>query len=78
MDEHETIRIIMSNIQKVGRVIRKPIKEGEIDVNRKKKNFVTVYDFFDNTHRDLLRHSMNRFKTYSMEEAFVVKEVEYD
>ena len=68
---------IRAVIQKIGRVIRKPIEEGELDVNQNKESYVRVYDFFDDTHKDLIRHSMNRFMTYKMEKSFIVKEVKY-
>jgi superfamily II DNA or RNA helicase len=71
-------RGIRSVIQKIGRVIRKPILAGETDVDQKRENIVRVYDFFDNSHKNLAKHSLNRFLTYKMEEGFVVKEVIYE
>ena len=70
-------RGIRAVIQKLGRVIRKPIKKGEIDVDQSEENIVKIYDFFDNTHKDLMRHSMNRYMTYKMEKGFKVEEVKY-
>lgn len=64
-------------IQKVGRVIRKPIKSGNLDVVQEEENIVRIYDFFDDTHKDLRRHSINRFLTFRMEKRFKVKEVKY-
>jgi len=69
---------IRSVIQKVGRVIRKPIEKGELDVNSSKENIVRIYDFLDKTNKHLINHSMNRFMTYKMEPGFKVKEVKYE
>jgi superfamily II DNA or RNA helicase len=69
---------IRSVIQKVGRVIRKPIKKGELDVLADEKNFVRIYDFYDNTNKYLASHSLNRLMTYKMEKGFCVKEVKYE
>ena len=71
-------RGIRAVIQEVGRAIRKPIRKGKTDVDQDIENIVRIYDFFDNTHKDLLRHSMNRYMTYRMEKSFRVKEVKYD
>jgi len=69
---------IRAVIQQIGRVIRKPIKEGEEDVDQGEVNNVRIYDFLDSSHKDVMRHSMNRFLTFKMEEEFKVKEVNYD
>ena len=71
-------RGIRNVIQKLGRVIRKPIKSGEIDVDCSEENIVKVFDFFDEGGVDLIKHSQNRYLTYKMERGFVVKEVRYE
>lgn len=71
-------RGIRAVIQKIGRVIRKPILAGETDVNQERENIVRVYDFFDSSHKNLAKHSLNRFLTYKMEKGFVVREVVYE
>lgn len=69
---------IRSVIQQVGRVIRKPVVTGDIDVDTEKENEVRIYDFFDDCQNDLRRWSVNRFMTYKMEKEFVVRRTSYD
>jgi len=66
---------VRSVVQQVGRVVRKPVKAGELDVNNVVENTVKIYDFYDNVHKILLKHSENRLDTYMMESEFKVKEV---
>lgn len=66
---------VRSVIQQVGRVVRKPVKDGELDVDNTVENTVKIYDFYDNVHKDLIRHSKNRLDTYRMEPKFNVKEI---
>jgi len=68
-------RGIRAVIQKIGRVIRKPILEGECDVLCDVENLVHIYDFFDDNQKDLRKHSLNRYMTYKMERSFLVEEV---
>jgi superfamily II DNA or RNA helicase len=68
---------IRSVIQKTGRVIRKPILPGEIDVRTDIENIVRIYDMVDSCEKNLLRHSINRFLTFKMEPEFRVEEVKY-
>jgi len=67
---------VRSVIQQVGRVVRKPVKVGELDVNNAVENTVKIYDFYDNVHKILVKHSENRLDTYMMEPEFRVKEVQ--
>lgn len=69
---------IRSVIQQVGRVIRKPVVAGNIDVDTEKENEVRIYDFFDDCQDDLRRWSSNRFMTYKMEKEFIVRRTSYD
>ena len=69
---------IRAVIQNVGRVIRKPIKNGELDVDTEQENIVRIYDLFDGANSVLASQSMNRFMTFKMEKKFIVKEVRYD
>ncbi len=69
---------IRSAIQKVGRVIRKPVLLGDQDVRCDVENIVHIYDFFDDNHKYLRNHSLNRFLTYKTEKEFHVKEVKYE
>lgn len=71
-------RGIRSVIQQTGRVIRKPINQEEGDVDISIENLVKIYDFFDETHKDLLRHSINRINTFSMEKEFIIRKVKYE
>jgi len=66
---------VRSVIQQVGRVVRKPVKDGELDVDNTIENTVKIYDFYDNVHKDLVRHSKNRLDTYKMEPKFKVREI---
>ena len=66
---------VRSVIQQVGRVVRKPVKDGELDVDNTIENTVKIYDFYDNVHKDLVRHSKNRLDTYNMESKFKVREI---
>lgn len=66
---------VRSVVQQVGRVVRKPVKVGELDVDNAVENTVKIYDFYDNVHKDLKKHSKNRLDTYMMESEFKVKEV---
>ncbi|MDY6894025.1 MAG: DEAD/DEAH box helicase family protein [Thermotogota bacterium] len=69
---------VRSVIQQTGRVIRKPITWGNIDVNTEEENIVRIYDFFDDCHDDLRRWSVNRFQTFQMEKEFIVRRINYD
>jgi len=64
---------IRSVIQQSGRVLRKPL-DGH-DVNTKKEHVVKIYDFDDNVHKDLHRHSRNRIRTFQMEKEFIIKRI---
>ena len=66
---------VRSVVQQVGRVVRKPVKVGELDVDNAVENTVKIYDFYDNVHKILEKHSKNRLDTYMMEPEFRVKEV---
>lgn len=66
---------VRSAIQQIGRVVRKPIKAGQLDVDNTVENVVKIYDFYDNIHKDLVKHSKNRLNTYMMEPEFKVREV---
>lgn len=66
---------VRSVVQQVGRVVRKPVKIGELDVDNAVENTVKIYDFYDNVHKILVKHSKNRLDTYMMEPEFRVKEV---
>jgi len=71
-------RGIRSVIQQVGRVLRKPKDPAIGDVNTSVENVVRIYDFFDNIQKDLRNHSTNRFSTYKMEKAFIVRSCPYE
>jgi len=68
---------IRSVIQQTGRILRKPILDGSQDVDEKTENVVRVYDFFDDCHKDLARHSFNRLETYNLEKEFTVKLISF-
>jgi len=63
---------VRSVVQQIGRVLRKPLNG--IDVDTSIENIVEIYDFNDNIHKDLARHSKNRIDTYKMEKEFVIHE----
>ena len=65
---------VRSVIQQTGRVLRKPV-DG-YDVNTKRENIVEIYDFYDDIHKDLLKHSINRMNTYKMEKEFIVRRID--
>jgi len=64
---------VRSVVQQVGRVARKPIDSFIGDVDVESENIVEIHDFNDSFHKDLKRHSDNRYITYLLEKEFVVK-----
>jgi superfamily II DNA or RNA helicase len=59
--------------QRLGRAIRKPVPEGDMDVNPEIECAVEYYDPMDKGHRFLKKHSINRQEVYEGEDAFVLK-----
>jgi len=64
---------VRSVVQQIGRVARKPIDPSIGDVNVNVENVVKVHDFDDSFHKDLKRHSNNRYMTFLLEKEFIVR-----
>lgn len=59
--------------QKLGRILRKKVPEGEIDVDPNEEQVVYYYDPVDKGHRFIKKHSKHRQEVYEGEKAFVLK-----
>ena len=59
--------------QKLGRVIRKAVPDGEMDVDPSVEQSVKYYDPHDTGHRFVKKHSNIRQEIYEGEKAFVLK-----
>jgi len=63
----------IKTVQRIGRILRKPVKEGEIDIDPNKEEIVYYYDPIDTGHRFVKKHSNMRQRVYKDEPAFVLK-----
>lgn len=63
----------IKTVQRLGRVIRKVVPDGELDVDPSVEQNVKYYDPFDTGHRFVKKHSKNRQKVYESEKAFLLK-----
>ena len=57
-------------IQQIGRVLRKPQRDGERDVDTGTEHIVYVHDFIDKQNQYVEKHTKNRINTCKYEKAF--------
>jgi len=61
---------VRSFVQQIGRVLRKPVEEGDVDTST--PHHVYIHDFIDRQNKYVLKHTENRIKTCKMEPGFIV------
>jgi superfamily II DNA or RNA helicase len=61
---------VRSFVQQIGRVLRKPVEEDDVDTST--PHHVYIHDFVDRQNKYVLKHTENRIRTCKMEPGFIV------
>ena len=68
----------IKTIQRIGRILRKTKKDGQIDIDQDDKQIKYYWDPYNLGHKITEKHSEYRYNIYKRQEAFKIFEKEYD